>query len=737
MKDYVIINGVSSKTKTGLAINILPPITKPKMRTLTEEIDGRDGDIITKLGYSAYDKTIEIGLFGNGYDVDDIIAFFNQEGTITFSNEPDKYYNFTLVDSFDIERLLQFKTSTITFHCQPFKYLIDEEPKEIEYQYVTDEGTEITLNNTKNALMQLELNPSELTQETTTGKNLLNITETLTFTTYQEIAGLNIPAGTYVFSCVDRQTSGANPSLFTFYNNNTTLTSNNFASDVKTRTITVSDTITKIALYSQDTYAHSNGVSITYKGLMLSTNGGDYEPYTGGIPQPNPSYPSEVQVIKGNNSIKIENKNLFDENTEFHYSTVGNGITNTNNYYNSTDYIKCNVGDKFTISGIPTTTTDFNFKLVFFDINKNFISRPIAELGTINTKFSGTALAPSNAKYVMAQFQKTVSMTQLEKGSTASDYVAHQEQVKTLTLGDKEICKIGNYEDIIFKAIKGNEIYDSLTTEEKNTLDYGKWYLNKYIGKVVLDGTESGWAYNSTYTNFNIRPFYLGMRSTSSATGYIPKICNYFKYYNSNGNIANLIDGIYENTNTTQLSFLLFHCDSLNITTLEDWKAWLNANKPIIYYQLETPTHTEITDSTLISQLNAIEQAVSYDEQTNISQTNAGLPFRIKATAMISGSESVEINNNGNIYAKPVLDIKGTGTINIYLNGTQMLSVNITDEIVIDVPNLEAYNPNTTALLNRNVTGDISKFILPVGTNTISVDGDVELVTITLYKRWL
>lgn len=126
MKDYVIINGVSSKTKQGLGINILPPIAKPTMRTIKEEIDGRDGDIITKLGYSAYDKTIEIGLFGNGYDVNDIIAFFNQEGTITFSNEPDKYYYFSLIDDFNIERLINFKTSKITFHCQPFKYLLNE-----------------------------------------------------------------------------------------------------------------------------------------------------------------------------------------------------------------------------------------------------------------------------------------------------------------------------------------------------------------------------------------------------------------------------------------------------------------------------------------------------------------------------------------------------------------------------------------------------------------------------------
>lgn len=128
MRNYVIINGVSSLEKQGLAIKELPPITKPAMRTQTEEIDGRDGDVITKLGYSAYDKEIEIGLFGEGYDINDIISFFNQEGTIIFSNEADKYYKFQIFNQIDYEALLKFKTANITFHCQPFKYKLNENP---------------------------------------------------------------------------------------------------------------------------------------------------------------------------------------------------------------------------------------------------------------------------------------------------------------------------------------------------------------------------------------------------------------------------------------------------------------------------------------------------------------------------------------------------------------------------------------------------------------------------------
>lgn len=127
MIPYLIINGVSSRDIDGLLIQSLPPISKPKIRTSKEEIDGRDGDIITPLGYSAYDKTISIGLKGD-YNVDDVINYFNTSGRITFSNELDKYYNFACYDTIDFEKLIRFKTAKVKLHVQPFKYSIDEPP---------------------------------------------------------------------------------------------------------------------------------------------------------------------------------------------------------------------------------------------------------------------------------------------------------------------------------------------------------------------------------------------------------------------------------------------------------------------------------------------------------------------------------------------------------------------------------------------------------------------------------
>lgn len=121
IRPYLIINGVNSQTITGLLITSLAPITKAPVRVLTDVIDGRDGDSNIKLGYSAYDKVVGIGLT-QSYDVNEIIKFFNSEGVVTFSNEPDKYYKFAIYEQLDLERLIRYKTGSVTFHIQPFKY---------------------------------------------------------------------------------------------------------------------------------------------------------------------------------------------------------------------------------------------------------------------------------------------------------------------------------------------------------------------------------------------------------------------------------------------------------------------------------------------------------------------------------------------------------------------------------------------------------------------------------------
>lgn len=132
MKDYnrpyIILNGVSSYGINGLLVTSLPPVSKPAIRTSVEEIDGRDGDIVTKLGYQAYDKKVGIGLHGE-FEIDKVIGFFDSYGRVTFSNEPDKFYEYQILDAIDFERAIRFRTATVKMHVQPYKHSVMERPK--------------------------------------------------------------------------------------------------------------------------------------------------------------------------------------------------------------------------------------------------------------------------------------------------------------------------------------------------------------------------------------------------------------------------------------------------------------------------------------------------------------------------------------------------------------------------------------------------------------------------------
>lgn len=195
MRNYIILNGKDSREISGLLIQSLPPISKPKIRTNTEEIDGRDGDIVTKLGYSAYDKELSIGLYGN-YNVDEVIEYFNSKGTVVFSNEPDKYYNYEIIDSIDFERLIRFKTAKVKMHVQPFKYAVNE-------------GTKVYSTNKLNA-KDFKQTTNGVTLSITNGEIKVSGTATANTEFYVPISSVTLPAGNYTLKAT---TSGTNAEL--------------------------------------------------------------------------------------------------------------------------------------------------------------------------------------------------------------------------------------------------------------------------------------------------------------------------------------------------------------------------------------------------------------------------------------------------------------------------------------------------------------------------------------------
>ena len=595
MINYIIINGTNSNTINGLGINELPPISKPPLRVQTEEIDGRDGDISTNLGYGAYDKTISIGLFGTGYDINEVISFFNGEGTVVFSNEPDKYYKYKIINQIDYEALLKFKSATITFHCQPFKYPLEETPLEIEYEYIEQEGVEsATMNNT---------------------------------------------------------------------------------------------------------YGDAS-LKIDLKGNTSQTG------------TPTPDSPIPINVVSGDNEVVVCGKNLFDKNGLTYrngYYLNDNGVEQSQSSIGYTSNILVKPNTQYTIQG-TLESNDGYLRIYYFDSSQNWISRTS---GITVSSIPYTFTTPNNCGYVAIQYQKASlnkDDVMLESGNTASPYEPYQSQTYPINLGTLELCKIGDYQDYFYK-------------------DSGKWYLHKEIGKVVLDGTQSIYAINTSSTNTTRLTYKNAIENLVGSASNI--LCSSLLQSN---NWSNDVEGIsYDSANGN----IWFRINKTTIgTTQESANTYLSNNNMTIYAPI-TPTNTEITDNTLIGQLEAIRQATSYDTQTNVSQVNNDLPFIISAKAMKKDTNEVEVENIGNVYSRPTLDIKGTGIIDIYKDNVQILQVDMNDNNEIVIENMEAYNPSTSELMNRKVVGDYNKITIPSGTSTIKASGELEKLTITNYIRWL
>ena len=100
-------------------------------------------------------------------------------------------------------------------------------------------------------------------------------------------------------------------------------------------------------------------------------------------------------------------------------------------------------------------------------------------------------------------------------------------------------------------------------------------------------------------------------------------------------------------------------------------------------------------------------------------------------------TSDITIRNNGNYVSKPIIHIKGTGTINLSLNGVQLFRIDLstTNSITIDTGRLEAYNDDV--LMNRYVVGDYDKFVLKVGANSVSLDGALTYIAFEKLSRWI
>lgn len=239
-----------------------------------------------------------------------------------------------------------------------------------------------------------------------------------------------------------------------------------------------------------------------------------------------------------------------------------------------------------------------------------FIINSESSKPTITNESYTFATGESGILYLVERYGTTEKITsilnqvklQIEKGSKPNTYTPYG----TTPI---ELNKIGTYQDYFYKQDD-------------------KWYLHKEIGKVVLDGSESGWVSETAYTGyyrFNI-------------TGILPILTR-----GNNGFNNRFTQRVNQPHGDYQYLYLQQNNGYIHIQILQSlltngdvntFKTWLASNNVSVYYILATPTYTEITDTTLKGQLEDIYNAKSKNGETNISQINSDLPFIITSSAL-------------------------------------------------------------------------------------------------------
>lgn len=481
---YVIINGVSSDIIQGLQVLSLPPITKPKMRRQVDTIDGRAGDIITELGYEAYDRTITVLLHHN-YDLDAITAFFNTSGEIIFSNEPDKKYYFRLLEKIDYERAVQFKTANITFHVQPYKYPVNETPLTVSstawegtdydqtpyiFRAVSDSSVDVgnrevieQITGGTVAWNQLLRDDNiakaikrGVTWSRTNGKFKLSGTASstgwitlddsfsitpITDHVYIKLLSKDLVGGTQLsnntswlprrkWSNIGKCTSDGAQGTLQIQIVEGTVWDDEFYVAFIDLTQMFGSTIADY-IYSLEQSTAGAGVSL-FKSLFPK----DYYAYNAG----------ELMSVKtsARETVGKNLANLFDDGK---VPSVSNGaLVNANGY--RSDYIKASPSTIYTVK-LNVTSNAYVF---FYDVNKTFISSLVNNAGKL------TFTTPSNTGYIMLRTEEVSGvLAQLELGSTATSYVPYEKHTYPLSnIELRGIPKLVNnkltYDGDIYKA---------------------------------------------------------------------------------------------------------------------------------------------------------------------------------------------------------------------------------------------------------------------------------------------
>lgn len=323
--------------------------------------------------------------------------------------------------------------------------------------------------------------------------------------------------------------------------------------------------------------------------------------------------PIELAEISTYNDeiFRTSGKNLFDIGTSLTdwFQTGNNGITVNNMTINRTTATIS--GNTLIVNSYDTTGYTWISKWLTLNKNTDYI---ISGVNDNDIKIVG------------------FSSTDLNTVGTLITTKTNSNTTKTFNSGDYNYYCLSFYPGTAGKRFENVQIESGSIATEYNPFGTGEWYYKEATNKVVLNGSESWNFLERTGVNVFQNNNLLSDLIRKSATE-INIISDYFLgTSDSQGNVANSI----RSNNTGQLYITIPNTNPISAST-SAFTAWLENNNVNAYFILATPTYTKITSSdypTLYSQLEAIYNAQGYDNQTNISQTNSDLPFKITASAL-------------------------------------------------------------------------------------------------------
>ena len=705
--NHFTYNGKSTRD-FGLIVNNTQIYGAPSRKVEKVSVPGRNGDILLEDGgYENYIQSYDVGITNgfrvNARNIANWLLKSKQYQTLTDTFNPDEFRLASCYNSIEyiVSSLNRYGRATIQFDCKPQRYLNANDTITLAPTSTTTTDTTMSLDTISTPLdITLQGNTTQEGTPTPTspieaqnvsgdnevkvvGKNLYNITSpsgtvggvTFTFNEDNSITAkgtvtstsstlatftLKNPAqGTYFMSGGTSQVS----LRCNRYNGDTLIDRRNDTGNGVSITVDSSVTELRFMLYLRTVGDVID--TVIFPQLEKGTSRTDYEPYT------EQSYPINLPV---ENLLHVANGETTVGGVTF--KETAKGIELTGSTQSSTFTILYNgtlLSGTYTLSGMDSGASTSTYQMLVYKNGSVIQYYRTATAYTFTVESTDTIALRLYVYSGQGDFGGKILPLQLEKGSVANTYTPYG----TTPI---ELNKIGDYQDYIYK-------------------NGGKWYVHKEFNKVDL-GTLT---WTKTTSSTITVGYYFNAQITDFATSSTGWLCENYpnpQIVGLSNVVARLGAGV-DKIGFTASSTLFYIIDS----TYTDARAFKTAvNGVELVYRKGTATNTEITDTTLINQLNNIEKAYSYNGTTNILQDNSGNPFMLRVVSLRGETLTSEYNG------EPIITVNEEGLIS--WNGN-IIKVNKAP-MVINSQTMQAYYG--TENLNNYLEGEFP-----------TIDGDSEV----------